>query len=414
MPLAAYPPASRRVRSALEAVRLLIHSPYYRPHVGGLETYVEELNHALWATGAVEAITVFAPDLPAGAPRDEREDEGTRVIRYPAVEAIPNFPVPRVWTRRWWRALRTATAVRPDLVVGHTRFFVATALALVHARRLRVPYVHVEHGSDFVQMDRRWAGAVARLYDETLGRLVLRWADVRIAVSAAAAGFVRRLARVEATVVHRGVPLERVAAARPAGGAAELAGGRPLIVYVGRLIDGKGVADLVAAVGGLDHEVCCAVVGDGPRRADLERQAAAGRRERFAFLGYLPEREALGWVLAADVVVNPSYTEGLPTTVLWAAACGRAVVATDVGGTPEVISDGETGMLVRPRDVEALRAALEALAGDPSRRSRLGAAAERDVRERFDTRDGAARWLAAATGTQADGARDAGVRAASS
>lgn len=379
-------------------MRLLIHSPYYRPHVGGLETYVEELNHALWAAGAVEAITVFTPDLPAGAPVGEREPEGTRIVRYPAVEIIPNFPVPRLWSRRWWRALRAAAAVRPDLVVGHTRFFVTSALALLHARRLGVPYVHVEHGSDFVQMERRWAGSVARLYDETLGRLVLRAADRRIAVSAAAAAFVRRLAGVEATVVHRGLPLERIAAAQPAPSSLELAAGRPLLVYVGRLIDGKGVTDLLAAVEGLDDEVLCAIVGDGPRRADLERQAAAGRRERFAFLGYLPEDEALGWVLAADVVVNPSYTEGLPTTVLWAAACGRAVVATDVGGTPEVVSDGATGMLVPARDVAALRSALGALVSDPALRSELGDAAQRDVRERFDTREGAARWLEVAAG----------------
>lgn len=377
-------------------MRLLIHSPYYRPHVGGLETYVEELSHALWAGGGVEAIAVFAPDLPAGAPLDEHEPEGTRIVRYPAVEVIPNFPVPRLWSRRWWRALRTAAAVRPDVVVGHTRFFVASAIALLHARRLGVPYVHVEHGSDFVQMERRWAGWAARLYDETLGRLVLRAADVRIAVSAAAAAFVRRLAGVDATVVHRGLPLERIAAARAAPRARELAAGRPLLVYVGRLIDGKGVADLLAAVDGLDDDVLCAIVGDGPRRADLERRAGVGRRGRFAFLGYLPEDDALSWVLAADVVVNPSYTEGLPTTVLWAAACGRPVVATDVGGTPEVISDGVTGMLVPPRDVAALRSALAALVGDPTRRAELGAAARLDVRERFDTRAGAARWLAIA------------------
>ncbi len=380
-------------------MRLLIHSPYYRPHVGGLETYVEELDHALWAAGDVEAITVFTPDLPAGAPLDEREPEGTRVIRYPALELIPNFPVPKVWTRHWWRALRAAASVQPDAVVGHTRFFVPSAVALLHARCLRVRYVHVEHGSDFVQMDRRWAGAVARIYDETLGRLVLRLADVRIAVSAAAAGFVRDLAGVEAEVVHRGLPLDRLDAASPAAEAAELAAGRPLLVYVGRLIDGKGVADLVDAVEGLDRDVLCVVVGDGPRRADLERQAqAGGRGDRFAFLGYLPEDEALRWVLAADVVVNPSYTEGLPTTVLWAAACGRAIVATDVGGTPEVVADGISGVLVRPRDVAGLRAALDALAGDPERRAALGAAAEQDVRERFDTLAGAARWLAVAAG----------------
>lgn len=376
-------------------LRALIHAPYYRPHVGGLETYVEELDEALWATGEVGAIAIMTPALPPDAPAREAERNGTAILRYPAFEVIPNFPIPRFGSRGWRDACREARALRPDVVVGHTRFFVPALAALLHARRLGVPYVHVEHGSDFVQMDRRWAGTVARCYDATLGRQVLRRADVRIAVSAAAAAFVRRLAGVEATVVHRGLPLARLAAARPHADAAALTRGRPLVAYVGRLIDGKGVADLVDAVAGLREEVLCVIVGDGPRRADLEAQAGRTHDARFHFTGYLPEDEALSWVSAADVVVNPSYTEGLPTTVLWAAALGRGIVATDVGGTPEIVTDETSALLVAPRDVAGLCAALERMLGDAELRARLGAAARADVRVRFDEATGARRWLAA-------------------
>lgn len=376
-------------------LRVVVHAPYYRPHVGGLETYVEELHDALWATGEIADLMVLAPSLPAGAPDREREPNGTTVLRYPAFEAIANFPLPRFASRGWRDACREARAMRPDVVVGHTRFFVPALAALLHARRLGVPYVHVEHGSDFVQMSRRWAGAVARIYDETLGRLVLRRADVRIAVSAAAADFVRRLARVESVVIHRGLPMARLDAVVPAAEAERLSGGRPIVAYVGRLIDGKGVADLVDAVAGLPDEVLCVVVGDGPRRAELERQAARAHADRFAFTGYLPEDEALAWVGAADVVVNPSYTEGLPTTVLWAAALGRGIVATDVGGTSEVVADETTALLVAPRDVAGLRQALARLLGDAELRVRLGGAARDDVRRRFETTAGAQRWLAA-------------------
>jgi glycosyltransferase involved in cell wall biosynthesis len=378
-------------------LRLLVHAPYYRPHVGGVEAYVEELHEALWATGEVEAITVLAPDLPAGAPPRERQADGTLILRYPALEIVPNFPLPKLWTRGWRRARREALATRPDVVVGHTRFFVSAALAHVHARRARARHLHVEHGSDYVQMERRWPSRAARGYDDTLGRLVLRRADARIAVSAAAAGFVRRLAGVEATVVHRGLPSERLAAVRPTAEAERLGDGRPVIAFVGRLMDGKGIHDLVDAVDALDADALCVVVGDGPARAALEaRVAAAGHPERFTFTGMLPEADALAWVAAADVVVNPSYTEGLPTTVLWAAACGRAVVASTVGGTPEIVTDGVSGLLHAPRDVAGLRRALSAVVGDRALRDRLGAAARADVWERFDSAAGAARWLAVA------------------
>src|SRR4051794_24757592 len=218
-------------------------------------------------------------------------------------------------------------------------------------------------------MTRRLPGLVARVYDETLGRLVLRRADARIAVSAAAARFVYRLARVDATVIYRGLPRERLAAAHPTADAARLAGGRPLIAFVGRLMDGKGVHDLIDAVDALHDDVRCVIVGDGPARAPWQaRAAAAAHPERFAFLGYLPEIDALSWVMSADVIVNPSYTEGLPSTVLWGAACGRAVVASTVGGTPEIVTDGVSALLHAPRDVQGLRAALARVVGDPELR----------------------------------------------
>jgi glycosyltransferase involved in cell wall biosynthesis len=380
-------------------LRILVHAPYYRPHVGGLETYIEEVHASLWATGDIAAITVLAPDVPAGAPAREHQADGTLVIRYPALEIIAGFPVPRFWSEGWRAARHDAFATRPDLVVGHTRFFVSSALAHLHARRLRARHVHVEHGSDYVQMTRRWPGVAARVYDETLGRLVLRLADARIAVSAAAATFVRRLGRVDATVVHRGLPRERLLAARPTPDAGRLSQGRPVIAFVGRLMDGKGVHDLIDAVDALDANVLCAIVGDGPARAPWEaRAAAAAHPERFVFTGYLSELDALGWVFAADVVVNPSYTEGLPSTVLWGAAAGRAIVASTVGGTPEIVTDGVSALLHAPRDIDGLRRALEATIADPGLRARLGAAAKADVWARFDTAASARRWLAAARG----------------
>jgi glycosyltransferase involved in cell wall biosynthesis len=380
-------------------LRLLVHAPYYRPHVGGLETYIEEVHASLWATGEVASVCVLTPDLPPGAPHRELQADGTLVLRYPAFEAIEGYPLPRFWSRGYRAARREAFATRPDAVVGHTRFFVTSLLAHLHARRLRARHVHVEHGSDYVQMTRRFPGLVARVYDETLGRLTLKLADARIAVSSAASRFVARLAHREATVIYRGLPRDRLAAAHPSEDARALAAGRPLIAFVGRLMDGKGVHDLIDAVDALDHDVVCAIVGDGPARAPWTARAAAARHpERFTFPGYLPEVDALSWVMAADVIVNPSYTEGLPSTVLWGAACGRAVVASTVGGTPEIVTDEVSALLHAPRDVEGLRARLERVVEDPGLRERLGAAAKDDVWARFDAVAGARRWMAVARG----------------
>lgn len=389
-------------------LRLLVFSPYFPPHVGGLEGYASDLNDVLLASGAVRSITVFTPRLPPeGAARQQRAD-GYVVVRYPAIELIPNFPVPKLWRREFWRALRSTSPASHDVFVSHTRFFLSSAFALVCGRVLSRPLLHVEHGSDYVQLSGRGPRAAARIYDAVLGRLLLRHADGVVAISHAAADFVLLLAGREVPVVHRGVHADRLAAAVADPDVLAWAGGRAIVAFVGRLIDGKGVPDLLQAfAASLERDAVLCIVGDGPRRAELEALAEQlAVADRVRFLGYLPEESAWAVIAAADVVANPSYTEGLPTSVLEAAMMGRAVLATDVGGTPEIVADGEEGVLVGAHDVEALRSGLERLIADPELRLRLGSAAHDSAGGRFDWEASAAAFAAIAT---ALAAQDAGT-----
>jgi glycosyltransferase involved in cell wall biosynthesis len=367
-------------------LRLLVFSPYFPPHVGGLEGYVSDLDEVLLASGRVEAITVFTPRLPVEARVAESLGEGHLIVRYPAFELIPNFPVPKVWTRAFWRALRSAAPASHDLFISHTRFFLSSLFALGCARVRSRPLLHVEHGSDYVQLTGRLARTAARAYDLLPGRFVLRRADGVVAISRAAAEFVRRLAGRDVPVVHRGIWTERLDATAPDATVLEHAAGRGVVTFVGRLIDGKGVPDLLHAFAALrDPAAVLCIVGDGPRRSDLEELAERlGIAAQTMFLGYLPEEHAWAVIRASDVVVNPSYTEGLPTSVLEAALMGRAVIATDVGGTSEIVSDGEGGMLVGARDIDALRMRLEELLGDPELRRRIGDTARTQASGRFD------------------------------
>jgi glycosyltransferase involved in cell wall biosynthesis len=376
-------------------LRLLVFSPYFPPHVGGLEGYVSDLNDVLLRSGEVEAITVFTPRLPLeGAAMEDRGEEYV-VVRYPAFELIPNFPVPKAWSLEFWRALRATRPASHDVFVSHTRFFLTSAMALVCARAASRPLLHVEHGSDYVQLSGGITRVAARIYDLLLGRLLLRRADGVVAISNAAADFVRRLAHRDVPVIHRGMWTERLDAASSDENVLEWAAGRPVIAFVGRLIDGKGVRDLLcafAAAQGVQSVLC--IVGDGPRRTELEVLAERlGISEQVLFLGYLPEEQAWRVIRAADVVVNPSYTEGLPTSVLEAALMRKAVLATDVGGTPEIVTDGDGGLLVKPHDVDGLRSGLEKLLASPELRERLGNAARAETAGRFDWTDSANRFL---------------------
>jgi glycosyltransferase involved in cell wall biosynthesis len=134
-----------------------------------------------------------------------------------------------------------------------------------------------------------------------------------------------------------------------------------LIVYVGRLVPAKGLRELVEAFTSLQAEVAgcrLALVGDGPMRGELQALIADARLAlRITLTGGLPPQGVADWLGASDVLTLPSWSEGYPNVVVEALACGRPVVATDVGGTREIVRE-DNGILVPPRDVGALRAAL--------------------------------------------------------
>lgn len=153
-------------------------------------------------------------------------------------------------------------------------------------------------------------------------------------------------------------------------------------VTVGRLVPWKRVDGLLEALKEVP-DLGLVVVGDGPERPQLEQLARDwGVSDRVYFAGQRSKRETLGLMAACDLFVLNSTYEGLPHVVLEAMALGLPVVATAVGGTPEVVRDGETGRLVSLED-SSLRTALQELVGDPSLRQRLSQAANKWVRKNF-------------------------------
>jgi glycosyltransferase involved in cell wall biosynthesis len=236
------------------------------------------------------------------------------------------------------RAVRAA-ARSADVVHAH---WLPTAVPAWLARR---PLVVTLHGSD-VALARR---------APALARPILRRARAVIAVSEALAADARRLGAREVHVVPNGVeiPAEVGEEADP-----------PEVLFVGRLSPEKGIEDLVAAADGLN----LVVLGDGPLRARVP-----------GALGFVSREELARRYDRAAVVVCPSRREGFGLACAEAMAHGRPVVASAVGGLQDLVADGETGILVPPRDPRALREALERLLADPELRRRLGAAGRERV-----------------------------------
>jgi glycosyltransferase involved in cell wall biosynthesis len=152
-----------------------------------------------------------------------------------------------------------------------------------------------------------------------------------------------------------------------------------VLVFAGRLGPQKALGDALDALAAVDG-VSLVVAGDGPEREALERRTAElGLAARVRFLGSVPRERVLRLFRAADASVLPSAWENFPHTVVEALAVGCPVIATAVGGVPEVVRDGENGLLVPPHDSAALAAAIARFFGDPELRARLSEAAPGSV-----------------------------------
>ena len=252
-----------------------------------------------------------------------------------------------------------------------------------------------------------WYGAELRWVQGSLRwmRWLVRWAlrtsDQVVAISSYTAREVNRVADVPVKVIPYTVGLAD----------AEQVTSQPRIhrdgafkiLFVGRLVERKGVAGLVDAVGRLAASVRARleIVGDGPERSRLEaqvREAALG--DRVALRGRVSAAELRRAYAEADVLVLPSVldsrndTEGLGVVLLEAMSYGVPVVGSRVGGIPDIIVDGATGLLVPPGDPAALAAALRHLAADPDLRAQLGSAGCAHVREHFTWERIVAQWEA--------------------
>lgn len=333
---------------------------------GGLERMVADL--ARGARAAYDPEIVCYDGLGTLAPDLERDGIPTTLLRRrPGVDLA--YPV-----------LLARHLAERGVTLLHAHNDTALFYGTLAARAAGVPaVVYTEHDRDFPAPRR-----VARL-NHGLALLV----DAVVPVSRVLEELLRRHEGIEGAkvrVIHNGVaeaPPPDAAERARARAELGLAPDAPVAGIFAGLKPVKNHAVLLGAWPQVRARVPGAtllVVGDGELRGELERKAGEGVR----FLGYRdPVRPCYA---AVDVVVLPSRNEGLPLTVLEALAAARPVVASRVGGIPEAVEEGRTGLLVPPGDGPALARALGSLLGDRSLRDALGEAGRRSFEARFTRR----------------------------
>ena len=357
-------------------MRILTFAAYYYPHIGGYIKNIHELSKRLVEKGySVTIVTCNTDSADAVEVMD-----GVKVIRLPVWD-IPDraVSVPKP-SLSLFRLCFTKSDY--DVVLTQARIFTMSLLGAVYAKVHRIPLIHVERGGCHGTGNGRIATQLLKVYDHTIGSWLVRSADRRVGISQAACDLIEHVGGKNARVIYNGMDVnDKTQLGR-------ILDGTTVIIYVGRLIYAKGVQDLLEA-----FNLCCNqynnlmlwIVGNGNYKDKLKAQASRSPYSNcIKFCGQLDYRTVMGTLAIADIFVNPSYSEGLPTSVLEAASVGLPIVATDIGGTREIIDDDISGLLVEPRDVEQLALKITALASDKNYAKRLGEEAKTTVIKKFN------------------------------
>lgn len=353
-------------------MRIAQITAFYLPSQGGIQYYVQQLSAALTRDGhQVDIITVNTENV---APSEQR---GEGMVYRCARTASYHRGLVSVELAS--RLLRQRDY---DVLHVHVPFPLGLELAAIGGVIGRTPLVVTHHGTG--PKDDRLYTAIAGAYDRVFRQFSLRLVDAIVFLTESYRDELRLSPRslAKSRVVRTGADVERFSPQVDGGAIRARYGLAPddvVCLWVGSLNEHnryKGIDRLLDALAREDGpRVSALLVGDGPLRAELEAHAdARGLRGRVRFAGAIPNEQLPAYYAAADLFVLPSISgpENSPVVVFEAMATGKPVVASSLPGVREIVRDGDTGLLVPPRDVAALAGALSRLAADPSLRARLG------------------------------------------
>jgi glycosyltransferase involved in cell wall biosynthesis len=347
-------------------MRLVIATPLYPPEIGGPATYAKLLVEGLPAQG-IEV----------------------ELVKFSDVRHLPKLARHYAYFRRVLNAARGADAVLAldPVSVGLP--------AMEAALRAKKPFVVKIVGDYAWEQGQQRYGITQTLDDFVKTNKVpfavkmFRGVQARVARSATRiivpSNYLKRIVLLwgvpseKIEVIYNAVPLEESGVVPES--VSKLA--RPIIATAGRLVPWKHIDGVIDAVASLS-DASLAVIGDGPLRADLEKRAQEKLPNRCVFTGMLSHKDSLAAIRNADILALNSSYEGLSHQLIETLALGVPIVATDVGGNPEVVTNEEDGLLVPVGNTPALAHAFARVLGEDGLRARLSARAK-ESSKRFST-----------------------------
>ncbi len=365
--------------------KICLVTHYFPPHMGGIEKVSYEQSKRLTQSGyEIDVLTSKNKE------QNEQPAKGIKVFPYSTLNLAEKIGVP--YPVLYFEAYRKFVQLikNCDLVHAHGHVYMSSYLAGKVAKKYKKPFIVTQHNT-FIDY-RSFLNMLEHLNDCIIGKSVLKHANKIITVSKETKKYVLKLGadKSKATVIYNGVDTDTFHPMNKGKSRKKLClpQKRNIIFSLRRLVYKNGLDTLIESIPLLTKEhpsLLIVVAGKGPSRKLIEdRVKELGIDTNIKLTGFVPDRLLPVYYNAADCFILPSASgEGLPLVLLEAMACGLSVIATAVGGTPEIIQHMKNGVLVPPRNPEAMAEALSKILSEEGLRIPMGEEARRIVEDKF-------------------------------
>ena len=372
-------------------INLIIFPGNFLPNTGGLESHVDELSKYL-SKNKKYNITIFSPNT-LKAKQFEIIHNNVKVIRYPAVEIVKNFPIPNIFSPTFYKLFFSLYKKDFGIVMTRTRFFTNTFLGVIYSkfRFSRKKLIHVEHGSEYVKVSSKFTTTVAYIYDKIFGKLVFMLADKIVSVSKISKAFVKKeFTNKKVQVITRGVDFEIFDKTKK-NDVTKKFKNKIIIGTICRLVEWKGIDNVIEAYKTLPKSIqektVYIVIGNGEDLEKLKNKAKNYLNNGIYFYGNQKRSEALKFLNTMDIFVHSSYPGGaLSNSLLEAMYTGKAIIASPHEGAKEVLN-AKNSILLKDNKTNSIREGIIKLSKNKNLRNNLGNNAKKYIEQNFNWND---------------------------
>jgi len=352
----------------------------YFPHTGGVESYIYNLAIHLNKLGYRIIILTSNTEKV----NEIEHLEHFTVFRLPVINLVDKrFPV-IIPSKKTFNLIKIIKSEKIDFFLIQMRFYTTSILGAMLSRQLQKPAFVVEHVTGYMTINNKFLNYIGKIYENCTTHFMKKRVDAFYAISKACANWLNNFNIESQGIFYNGVVLNSLNLDE-SNYLTKKNNEKITFTFAGRLIESKGINLLVEVFTDLQkkyNNIKLIICGTGELYNKLKEKTV--NNTNILMTGQIAHSEVMKLLKNSEIVVIPSnYPEGLPTLILEAGACRAAVIATNVGGTNEVISNEELGILIEPNNLQELKDAMEELINNKELRERLAKNLNKKIMQDF-------------------------------